>query len=148
MNYLKMISKKVLALGAIFALVGVFAFAPTPSVMALDGKDDIRGSVEELQTGDNDTTVDGAIKDLVNVLLFALAAVAVVMIIFGGFRMTTSNGNADQVKSGKNTIMYAVIGLIVAILAYAIVNFVVDAFMSGGGASSRGGGVPTQRRAE
>lgn len=104
--------------------------APAVGVSALDGASDARDAVKDLQTGGDDTTVEGGITDLVNVLLFALGAVAVIMIIFGGFRMVTSNGNADQIKSGKNTIMYAVIGLIVAILAYAIVNFVVNAFMT------------------
>jgi multisubunit Na+/H+ antiporter MnhB subunit len=50
------------------------------------------------------------------------------MIIIGGIRYTTSNGESSQIKSAKDTIMYAVIGLVVAILAYSIVNFVVDQF--------------------
>jgi hypothetical protein len=50
------------------------------------------------------------------------------MIVLGGIRYTTSNGEASQVKGAKDTILYAVIGLIVAIMAFAIVNFVVDQF--------------------
>ena len=47
------------------------------------------------------------------------------MLIYGGIRYTTSGGNANSVTAAKNTIMYAVIGLIIAIFAFAIVNFVV-----------------------
>jgi len=68
------------------------------------------------------------IKNIVNVLLFVLGAIAVIMIIIGGIRYTTSNGDSGQVTSAKNTIMYAVVGLVVAIMAYAIVNFVVSSF--------------------
>ena len=55
-----------------------------------------------------------------------IGAVSVVMLIIGGIRYTTSQGDSSAVTSAKNTILYAVIGLVVAILAYAIVNFVVD----------------------
>ncbi|MCX6728157.1 MAG: hypothetical protein NTV39_00085 [Candidatus Saccharibacteria bacterium] len=65
---------------------------------------------------------------IVNTLLFLVAAVSVVMIIIGGIYYTTSNGDASLVKKAKDTIMYSVIGLIVAIMAYAIVNFVITAF--------------------
>lgn len=68
------------------------------------------------------------IKTIVNILLFLLGAIAVIMIIIGGIRYSTSNGDAGSVKGAKDTILYAVIGLVVAILAYAIVNFVLGAF--------------------
>ena len=51
------------------------------------------------------------------------------MIIIGGFRYVTSQGDQTQMQSAKNTILYAVIGLIVAIAAYAIVSFVVTQFV-------------------
>lgn len=76
------------------------------------------------------TSLEDNIKTIVNVLLFLLGAIAVIMIIIGGIRYATSNGDAGQVKSAKDVILYAVIGLVVAILAYAIVNFVVGAFAS------------------
>lgn len=69
-----------------------------------------------------------SIRTVVNVLLYVIGAVAVIMIVIGGIRYTTSNGDSSQVTSAKNTILYAVVGLVVAMLAYAIVNFVVGAF--------------------
>lgn len=67
----------------------------------------------------------GVFKTVVNVLLFIIGLISVVMLIYGGIRYTTSGGNANNVTAAKNTIMYAIIGLIVAIFAYAIVNWVV-----------------------
>ena len=48
-----------------------------------------------------------------------------IMLIWGGILYTTSSGDSNKVTTAKNTIMYAVIGLVVAIFAYAIVNFVL-----------------------
>lgn len=68
------------------------------------------------------------IKTIVNVLLYILAAVSVVVIIIAGITYTTSGGNATLVTKAKNTLLYAVVGLVVAIMAYAIVNYVINAF--------------------
>jgi len=65
---------------------------------------------------------------IVNTLLVVLGMVSVVMIIVGGFRYTLSRGEASEVKTAKDIILYAIIGLIVAIMAYAIVNFVLGWF--------------------
>lgn len=73
-------------------------------------------------------TLDGFIKDIINVLLFVIGAVAVIMIVIGGLRYVMSNGDSSAITGAKNTILYAVIGLVVALLAYAIVNFVIGQF--------------------
>lgn len=67
------------------------------------------------------------IKNVINAILFLLGIIAVIMIIIGGIKYTTSNGDSNSIASAKNTILYAVIGLVVALTAYAIVNFVVAA---------------------
>ena len=61
-----------------------------------------------------------------NVLLFVIGAVSVIMLIIGGFRYVTSQGDQTQVQSAKNTILYSIVGIVVAILAYAAVNFVIS----------------------
>ncbi len=71
--------------------------------------------------GDN-----GLIKTVVNVLLWAVGILSVIMIIFSGFRYITSAGDASKTKSAQNTLIYSVVGLIVAIMAYAIVNMVTN----------------------
>lgn len=68
---------------------------------------------------------DSIFRQIVNIMLFIVGAVAVIMLIFGGIRYVTSGGAQDQVTAAKNTIMYAIIGIVVAILAFAVVNFVV-----------------------
>ena len=68
------------------------------------------------------------IENVINTALYVLGMVAVLMIVIGGIRYTTSGGNSAQTKSAKDTILYAVIGLVVAILAYTIVNFVLNWF--------------------
>ncbi len=78
---------------------------------------------------DENETVPALVKNIVNLLLVVLGFISVIMIIIGGIRYTTSNGDANNTKSAKDTILYSVVGLVVAILAYAIVNFVLDFFI-------------------
>ncbi|MDB5177185.1 MAG: rane protein of unknown function [Candidatus Saccharibacteria bacterium] len=115
---------------SIAVLVGVVA-APLVATSAVQAQTDpaksIGDGVSDIGGGTADTKqLTDLIKTIVNVLLFILGAVAVIMIIFGGIKYTTSNGDSSQITSAKNTILYAVVGLVVAILAYAIVNFVVS----------------------
>ncbi len=70
-------------------------------------------------------TVSGTIRSIGNAIVFLTGAISVLMIIIGGFRYVTSGGDQGSVTSAKNTILYAVIGLIVSVMAYAIVNFVL-----------------------
>lgn len=72
------------------------------------------------------------IKNVINTMLFVLGMIAVIMIVIGGIRYVTSGGDSTQVAAAKNTVLYSVVGLVIAIMAFAIVNFVVKAF--GGGA--------------
>jgi multisubunit Na+/H+ antiporter MnhB subunit len=67
----------------------------------------------------------GIFTTVINILLFVIGAISVVMLIVGGIRYTISAGDSNAVTGAKNTILYAVIGLVVAFLAYAIVNWVL-----------------------
>lgn len=69
--------------------------------------------------------VAGFMKQIINILLYVLGSIAVLMIVIGGIRYVVSGGDQKAVTDAKNTILYAVIGLVVALMAYAIVNFVV-----------------------
>ncbi len=73
-------------------------------------------------------SIGDRVQQIINVLLFIVGAISVIMIILGGIKYVLSNGDSSQITSAKNTILYAVIGLIVALLGYAIVNFVVTQF--------------------
>jgi hypothetical protein len=68
---------------------------------------------------------DSIFKTVVNILLYVIGAVSVIMLIVGGIRYTVSNGDSSQITAAKHTIMYAIIGLVIAFLAYAIVNWVL-----------------------
>ena len=68
---------------------------------------------------------DGTVKKVINAVLYVVGILAVVMVIIGGVQYTTSGGDQAAVTKAKNTILYGIVGLVIAILAYAIVNFVV-----------------------
>lgn len=60
-----------------------------------------------------------------NLMLYIAGAVAVIVIIIGGIRYITSTGDAMRIKQAKDTILYGIVGLIIAIIAWALVNFIV-----------------------
>jgi uncharacterized membrane protein len=72
------------------------------------------------------TRVNDIVTAVINILSLVVGVVAVIMIIVGGLRYITSNGDSGQVGNAKNTILYAVVGLIVVALAQVIVRFVVN----------------------
>lgn len=79
-------------------------------------------------SGQEGSTLFGAnsiFTKVVNILLFLIGAIAVIMLIFGGIRYTISAGRDKEVEAAKNTILYAIIGIVVAFLAYAVVNWVL-----------------------
>ncbi len=70
--------------------------------------------------------VDGIFTNITNTILYVVGTISVIMLIFGGLRYIISGGDSKKVTDAKNTILYAIIGLIIAILSYAIVNFVLN----------------------
>ena len=71
------------------------------------------------------TSVSKVIDFAVNLLSVIVGIAAVIMIIIGGFKYVTSNGDSNNIASAKNTIIYAIVGLIVAALAQVIARFVL-----------------------
>jgi hypothetical protein len=69
--------------------------------------------------------IDGAFVTIANILLLLIGAVAVIMLIIGGIRYVISGGDSNAVQGAKNTILFAIVGVVVAFLAYAAVNFLV-----------------------
>lgn len=115
----------------LFASVATAVYAP--AALAASSIQEGANKAAPTQTTDGRTTTSGP-TDLVatfavitNILLFLVGAVAVIALIYGGFLYVTSAGDAGRVKTAKDTIVYSVIGIVVAVLAYAIVNFVVGA---------------------
>lgn len=81
-------------------------------------------------------TANDLFFSIAKILLSVLAMIAVVFIIIGGFQYVTSSGNQEQAEKGRSTVVYAVIGLVIAILAYTIVSVVNNSVKSLGGAAS------------
>ncbi|MEX1995225.1 MAG: pilin [Candidatus Saccharimonadales bacterium] len=86
----------------------------------------LKAQCEDLKKGDGTATVNTLITQVINIISIVVAIVAVIMLIFGGFRYVTSGGASDKVKGAKDTILYALIGLVIVALAQTVVKFVVN----------------------
>ena len=80
---------------------------------------------------EKDDSLIPTLNVIINVVLGILGLVAVIVIILGGVQYTLSTGDANKVKKAKDTILYGVVGLVIALLAFAIVNFVLSSFFAG-----------------
>lgn len=65
------------------------------------------------------------VQNLLNTTFGVVGIIAVIMIIIGGFHYMTSQGSPEKVQKGKNTILYGIVGLVICLSAFAIVNFVL-----------------------
>lgn len=117
--------------------LGVSAFVPAPAFANSDAACSTpTGDSLSIQNGadcarGNDQATDlfgdgGIFQTVTNILLFIVGAIAVIMLIIGGIRYVVSGGDQAAVTAAKNTILYAIVGIIVAILAYAAVDFVTS----------------------
>ncbi len=128
--------KRSLALIVTAALaLTVSVFAAT-QVLAIGTVQDGANSAKSAQQPGDLFGNSGVFAEISSVLLFIVGAIAVIMIVIGGLRYVVSGGDASQVQAAKNTILYALVGIIVAILAYAAVNFVINSFVPGGSSTS------------
>lgn len=75
--------------------------------------------------GSEASSAPDIIKNVINILLYVAGVIAVIVIIVGGLRFVTSEGDANAANKAKNSVAYACVGLVLAALAYAIVNFVL-----------------------
>ncbi len=128
------IKKALLSIGVLGALL-------TPSLIpaAAGAEDlDIQGSLKCGSNVDvsgnqicNKNTTTGTdpsqkIKDIINIFSAIVGVVAVIMIIYGGFRYIASGGKQESVTAAKNTLLYALVGLIIVAFAQIIVHFVLN----------------------
>lgn len=131
MNKIKMLIAAVIAV----ASMCLAALSPIPvnaAVTCPDGTIHANTQKNNLAecnvTGGN--TLMSTVQKVINVILSVMGIIAVVMIIIGGIQYTTSSGDPQKATRAKNTILYAIIGLVVALLAFAIVNFVLASVFS------------------
>jgi hypothetical protein len=133
--------KKILSIFAILtiALAGVFVAKPAFAGQCSGGNNDaecnkvcqdtsIPQSVRDA-AGCSDTSSDtlpSHLKSIIDAVIALVGIIAVLVIVVGGQRLVTSSGDPQKVNQAKNMILYAVIAVIIASLAYAIINFVAD----------------------
>ena len=115
---------------SLFFVQTVPAFAQTPAQEAIN-QGLCAGANLDFEnpdcSGGNDTTekINNLIRQVINLLSLIVGVVAVIMIIIGGLRYITSGGSDTGVTSAKNTILYAIIGLIIVALAQLMVRFIL-----------------------
>lgn len=107
--------------------IGVVAMAPlaTSGVVFADAESDIRTGVD-FAGGSGGGDLSGVIAGAINLLSVAVGVIAVIMVIIGGLKYIMSSGDSNNINSAKNTILYAIIGLVIVAFAQVIVRFVLD----------------------
>lgn len=129
------IKNKLMILAAVFALavpalVPVSAYADAVNIQGSLCKGtnfnlDADGSGGNCSSTSGTGGLETLLKNIVNIISAIVGVVAVIMIIVGGFKYITSGGDSNNVSGAKNTIIYAIIGLVIVALAQVIVHFVL-----------------------
>jgi hypothetical protein cdiviTM7_00647 len=116
----KIITQTFTGLGAFACLFSSRLLASATSVQEGANAARADGMPTEL-IGDN-----GVFSRITNTVLLIVGLISVIMLVYGGLRYILSGGDSKKVTDAKNTILYAIIGLIISMLAYAIVHFVLN----------------------
>ncbi|MBB1531753.1 hypothetical protein HG461_001340 [Candidatus Saccharibacteria bacterium] len=116
----KTLTQTLTGLGALLCLSTSRVLASALSVQEGANAARADGMPTEL-IGDN-----GVFSRLTNTILLIVGLISVIMLVYGGLRYILSGGDSKKVTDAKNTILYAIIGLIISLLAFAIVNFVLN----------------------
>lgn len=127
------IKKIVSGLLVVVALAIGFGVISSNQTFAADSYTSISEGASEAKTEDQAGSLfgtDGIFKKIVDTALFLVGAISVVMLIYGGIRYTVSGGDSTAVGNAKNTILYAIVGIVISVLAYSIVGFVIGQLAS------------------
>jgi hypothetical protein len=132
-----MIMKRILLTLLVILGLGVGMAALQPdAALAASAKDEICGGIGAASGGTGCTAPEGSpntntlIETIINILSIIVGVIAVIMIIIAGFQYVTSGGDSSKISSAKNTIIYAVVGLVVVAFSQTIVKFVVQKITS------------------
>lgn len=125
MKRINLVKSIILSVGII---AGLFAISMPLPVGAVEVYQDCSGANADTEVcraqGQDD--IAKFLQTIVNTLLFILGAAAVLVIVVSGATFIMSNGDSSLITAAKNRILYAVIGIIVALMAYAIVSFIIS----------------------
>ena len=122
----KIITQTFTGLGALACLFSSRLLASATSVQEGANAARADGMPTEL-IGDN-----GVFSRITNTVLLIVGLISVIMLVYGGLRYILSGGDSKKVTDAKNTVLYAIIGLIISMLAYAIVHFVLNSVIGVG----------------
>lgn len=86
----------------------------------------VGSDADKVNNANKNTFFNDKLQPIINGFIGALGIIAVIVVIIGGIGYMTSAGDAGKVKKAKDTILYGIIGMIICVLAYAIVNFVIS----------------------
>lgn len=113
---------------AAFALIAGMSSAmmPAGTASAINVFGDCNGGASQVCKAAKEDTAANMARIIIDTLLYLIGIIAVIMIIVGGVKYTASNGDASRIKSAKDTITYAIVGLVLALLSFIIVNFVIS----------------------
>ena len=120
--------KKIVTTLALMSLLAVpgSALAQIPDDTAQDIGFDVSEIDQEFQGIRTQGALIDSLINIINALLLIAAIVAVVFVIIGGVRYVTSQGDEDAAIIAKNTIIYAIVGIIIIILSAVLINFFVS----------------------
>lgn len=129
----KYITNAVIAMALLVpVLVPATALAADIQGSLCDGANLKVGGSGGCAAGDSEDKVNGLITLVINIFSLVVGVVAVIMIIIGGLKYITSSGDSNNITSAKNTILYAIIGLVVVALAQFVVKFVLSKAINSG----------------
>lgn len=106
--------------------VSALAFVGPQAVSAQTNQDVCNGVKAAGGNCTDSGQVNKLIKTVIEILSMIVGIVAVIMIIVAGFKYITASGDAGSIASAKTTLIYAIVGLVVAALAQVIASFVLD----------------------
>lgn len=129
---MKIIKQLILGVSAVVALVLGVMVRPVSAGYKCENGQEVKNPAACAQQVDDKRTAENVVLNLINVVIGVLGIVAVVVIVIGGIQYATSTGDVGKVTQAKNVIMYGVIGLVIAMLAFAIMNFVLSSAFSSG----------------
>ncbi|HRH23448.1 MAG TPA: pilin [Candidatus Magasanikbacteria bacterium] len=128
----KLLKHRNIMLG-IVALVTVFTLSPKVSLATGgNGSDDPFGiePTTNLNISTEETDARAVVVNIINLALTFLGLIAVILILWGGFKWMTAGGNDESVEAAKKIIIAAVIGLAIILSAYAIANFFINSIQT------------------
>ena len=120
------LAKKILMSLTILSSLCLFVSPAVSASVFPNSKSAACQGVNSTDCSGGEAQVDSALANVINLLSIVVGIIAVIMIIIGGFRYVTSGGDSNAISSAKNTILYAIVGLVIAVLAQIIVRFVLS----------------------